>query len=92
MVNSHDAPHHPLREWREFRGLTQDDLSLLAGTSQNEIAAYETGERAISREMQYKLMWALDITAAQLFEPPDSKARDANPPANATPSAASASI
>ena len=52
------------------RGLTQDDLSLLAGASQNEIVDYETGERRISREMQFKLMWALNITAAQFFEPP----------------------
>jgi transcriptional regulator with XRE-family HTH domain len=72
MANWHDAPRrHYLREWREFRGLTQDDLSLLAGTSQNEIADCETGERRISLEMQYKLTWALNITAAQFFEPPE---------------------
>jgi transcriptional regulator with XRE-family HTH domain len=71
MANSHDAPHrHYLREWREFRGLTQDDLALLAGTSEGGIADYETGERRISLEMQYKLMWALNITAVQFFEPP----------------------
>jgi transcriptional regulator with XRE-family HTH domain len=71
MPNSHDAPHrHYLREWREFRGLTQDDLALLAGTSEGGIADYETGERRISLEMQYKLMWALNITAVQFFEPP----------------------
>ena len=72
MANSHDAPdRHYLREWREFRGLTQDDLSLLAGASQNEIADYESGERGFSREMQYKLTWALDITDAPFFEPPE---------------------
>ena len=54
-----------------FRGLTQDDLSLLAGTSRNEIADYETGERRITLEMQHKLTWALNITAAQFFEPPE---------------------
>jgi transcriptional regulator with XRE-family HTH domain len=71
-AKSHDAPRrHYLREWREFRGLTQDDLSLLAGTSEGVIADYETGERRISLEMQYKLTWALNITAAQFFEPPE---------------------
>jgi transcriptional regulator with XRE-family HTH domain len=71
MANSHDAPHrHYLREWREFRGLTQDDLALLAGTSEGVIADCETGERGISLEMQYKLMWALNVTAAQLIAPP----------------------
>jgi transcriptional regulator with XRE-family HTH domain len=72
MANSRDAPRrHYLREWREFRGLTQDDLSLLAGTSRNEIADYETGERSIRLEMQFKLIWALGITSAQFFEPPE---------------------
>lgn len=69
---THDARPSYLREWREFRGLTQDDLSLLVGASQTEIADYESGERGFSREMQYKLMWALDITDAQFFfEPPE---------------------
>ena len=37
MATSHDAPYrHYLREWREFRGLTQDDLALLAGTSRRD--------------------------------------------------------
>jgi transcriptional regulator with XRE-family HTH domain len=72
MATSHDEPlRHHLREWREFRGLTQDDLALLAGTSQNEIADYETGERRIRREMQFKLVWALGITSAQFFEQPE---------------------
>jgi transcriptional regulator with XRE-family HTH domain len=72
VPTSHDEPfRHHLREWREFRGLTQDDLALLAGTFQNEIADYETGERRISREMQFKLVWALGITSAQFFEQPE---------------------
>jgi transcriptional regulator with XRE-family HTH domain len=72
MANSHDAPRlHYLREWREFRGLTQEDLSLLAGTSEGVIADYETGERRITLEMQHKLTWPLNITAAQFFEPPE---------------------
>jgi transcriptional regulator with XRE-family HTH domain len=69
MANSDHAPRrHYLREWRE---LTQDDLSLLACASEGVIADYETGERRISLEMQYKLTWALNITAAQFFEPPE---------------------
>ena len=53
MATSHDEPlRHHLREWREFRGLTQDDLSLLTGTSEGVIADYETGERSINLEMR----------------------------------------
>ena len=71
MPTSHDEPfRHHLRKWREFRGLTQHDLAMLAGTSQNEIADYETGERPIRLEMQFRLMAALSITPPQFFEPP----------------------
>ncbi len=72
MATSHDEPfRHHLRKWREFRGLTQDDLAMLVDTSPNEIADYEAGERSIRLEMQFRLMEALGITAAQFFEPPE---------------------
>lgn len=72
MATSHDEPiRHHLREWREFRGLTQDDLALLVDTSPDEIDDYETGNRRIRLEMQFKLMAALGITPSKFFEPPE---------------------
>jgi transcriptional regulator with XRE-family HTH domain len=71
MATSHDKPfRYHLREWREFRGLTQDDLAALVDKSPSEIADYETGERPIRLEMQFQLMAALGITPTQFFEPP----------------------
>jgi transcriptional regulator with XRE-family HTH domain len=75
MANSYDEPRrHHLREWRESRGLTQDELAMLAGASQGEISDYETGKRTIRLEMQFKLIWALNITAAQFFKQPEKEA------------------
>jgi hypothetical protein len=54
----------PRRHYLRECGLTQDDLSLLAGTSLNEIADYETDERRIGLEMQYKLIWAHRLETA----------------------------
>ena len=72
MATPHDEPlRHHLREWREFRGLTQDELTLLVDTSPSEIADYETGDRHIRFEMQLKLIAALKITPPQFFKPPE---------------------
>jgi transcriptional regulator with XRE-family HTH domain len=61
-----------LREWRLFRGLSQDELAELVGVSSKEIAGYEDGTRAIRMGMQFRLMTALKIKPAEFFEPPSS--------------------
>jgi transcriptional regulator with XRE-family HTH domain len=75
---SHDAPYrHYLREWREYRGWLQVDLAKRVGIAKSAISRYETGDRGIHLEMQFKLMWALGITPAQFFSPPDAPSLDA---------------
>ena len=37
---------NPIRELREALGLTQQQLSTVAGTSQSAIAAYESGRKS----------------------------------------------
>ena len=72
MATSHDQPfRHYLKEWREHRGLLQSDLAKLVGTAASVISRYETGDRRIHLEMQFKLMQALHITPAQFFVAPD---------------------
>ena len=61
-----------LREWRLFRGLSQDELAELVGVSTEEIAGYEDGTRGIGMKMQFRLMTALKIKPAEFFEPPPS--------------------
>jgi transcriptional regulator with XRE-family HTH domain len=74
-----DSPRyqHYLKEWRERRGMMQADLARLARTDATTISRYETGDRRIHLEMQFKLMAALRITPAQFFSHPDSPSLDA---------------
>ena len=73
-----DSPYrHYLREWREFRGLLQADLARQVGCATSVISRYETGDRRIHLEMQFKLMAALGIFPAQFFSPPDQPSLDA---------------
>lgn len=73
----HTAYRHYLREWREWRGLLQSDLAKKVGTAASVISRYETGDRRIHLEMQFRLMAALGITPAQFFSPPDQPSLDA---------------
>ena len=78
MSTSHDQPYrHYLREWREKRGLLQEELAKAVGSSKSVISRLETGERPIKIEMQFKLMRALQISPAQFFSPPDDPSLDA---------------
>ena len=75
MASSHDQPfRHYLKEWREHRKMLQADLAKLVGTAASVISRYETGDRRIHLEMQFKLMQALRITPAQFFTRPDEAA------------------
>ena len=78
MSTSHDKPYrHYLREWREASGLFQEELAAMVGSSPSVISRFETGERHMKIEMQFKLMAALRITPAQFFSPPDQPSLDA---------------
>lgn len=77
ITNGPESFRHYLREWRVHRGMTQVELAEAIGTFKGVISRYETGERGISFEMQYKLMKALNITPGQFFASPDVVSLDA---------------
>ena len=58
-----------LREIRKQRGLTQQQLAEMIGTSNQQIGHLEVGERRLSAPWIEKLVEALGITAGELFEP-----------------------
>ena len=66
-LNNH---RHFLREWRIYRGLTQDELASRIGTSSGVIAAWETVDRGIRLQDQFRLFAALRIRPAQFFQRP----------------------
>lgn len=70
-------PRHYLREWREKRGLTMEQLGKLVGTTGGTIGRYEKGERGLPLELQLKLFHALDILPGQFFAPPEAPHLDA---------------
>ena len=57
-----------LREWRERRGLTQQDLAGKSTVSQNAISNYETGRRNARPSTARKLAAALEVGTEDLID------------------------
>ncbi len=56
-----------LRQWREFRALTQEELAEKAGVSVRSVAGYEAGAGARPSTVR-KLASVLEIEVSELFE------------------------
>jgi DNA-binding XRE family transcriptional regulator len=61
------AGEHPVKIWREHRGLTQEALAAQAGVTRSLLAAIETGNRSGSVRTLRKLALALDVAMEQLM-------------------------
>lgn len=61
------GPNH-LKPWREFRGLSQQQLASAVDTTQHQIAYLESGERGLSAKWLRKLSVALDTTPGMLLD------------------------
>ena len=57
-----------LREWRLFRGMSQEDLAEKVGTSPNMIQYLETGERGLNAKWQRRLAPILRITPGMILD------------------------
>jgi transcriptional regulator with XRE-family HTH domain len=65
-----DGLHIPqLRQWREYRGLTQRELAAASGVSLRSIAGYETGA-GVRPNTARKLAEALNVEVADFFREP----------------------
>jgi transcriptional regulator with XRE-family HTH domain len=67
-----------LRQWREYRGLTQRELAAESGVSPRSIAGYEAGGGARPNTAR-KLAQALNIEVADFFEEPVAPKAQAPP-------------
>jgi len=65
--DSNGGPNH-LRAWREHRGLTQEQLADLAGTTHQVIGYLERGRTQLSAKWLRKLAPVLDTTAGMLLD------------------------
>lgn len=57
-----------LRAWREFRGLTQEQLAEIVGTAGNVIGLLESGGRGLSSKWLMRLAPALGTTPGFLLD------------------------
>lgn len=57
-----------LREWRLFRGLTQQELAARVETNANMIQYLERGERGLSAKWLRRLAPALDTTPGMILD------------------------
>lgn len=63
-------PRHYLREWREYRGLTQEELARLLRTTKGVVSRWESGERKMAYDVQFLVARKLRIFVGALFQPP----------------------
>lgn len=69
MAKSKTKPSpNNLRAWREFRGLTQDELAALVGTNGSVISLLESGTRGLSLKWLVRLAPPLKTTPGMLLD------------------------
>lgn len=65
-VKENKARHH-IREWRKFRGLTQEELAERVGVTSGNISHLENGNQNYTQPILEAIAEALDCTPADLL-------------------------
>jgi transcriptional regulator with XRE-family HTH domain len=63
-----DQPANHLREWREFRGMSQDELAARVETAKGVISLLENGKRALSDKWLRRLADVLDTRPGHILD------------------------
>ena len=66
-MSKKDRPKWFLREWREFRGVTLEDLAERVGSSSGYVSDLEKGKRRFNSDHLEQFALALNITPADLM-------------------------
>jgi transcriptional regulator with XRE-family HTH domain len=66
-----------IREWRESRGLTQQQLAERLDTDSGTVSRYETGKRRLDAPIMNDIAFALDVDVPDLYRHPDQPSADA---------------
>jgi transcriptional regulator with XRE-family HTH domain len=61
------APRHYVKQWREYRELTQEQLAERVGKSRGLISQIESGTTDLTEEMIYALAEAFNHTPGDVF-------------------------
>ncbi len=67
VVNAILDGENPIKVWREFRGLTQQQLADAAGISKPYLSQIETGKRKGSTDILSALAKALNVTLEEVI-------------------------
>ena len=59
---------NPIKVWREYRGLTQQQLSDKAGISKPYLSQIETGKRTGTTEILSAIAKSLDVSLEEVIE------------------------
>jgi transcriptional regulator with XRE-family HTH domain len=81
--NSIDTFPARLRELREQKGLSREQVAVNAGTSSHSVAKLEQGTRAPSLELAWRIAQALGCSLDDLVAPPSTGAPPEEPKAPA---------
>lgn len=65
------SEEHPLKVWREYRGLTQEGLGQAAGVGKSYISQIEAGRKTGSAKLLKALAGALNVDIDDLLEQPE---------------------
>lgn len=72
----HDKGRRParvyLREWRDAKGLSQDQLAERLETSKSVISKLETGKQRYNQDWLEAYAFALDVDVSAFFRHPDA--------------------
>lgn len=63
-----EQPLHFLKEWREFRSLTQEQLASEVGTDKSVISLLESGGRGLSDKWARRLAGPLRTSAGMILD------------------------
>jgi DNA-binding XRE family transcriptional regulator len=69
VVNAILDGKSPIKVWREYRGLTQQQLADMVGMSKPYLSQLETGKRTGTTEVLSTIAEALDVSLEQVEEP-----------------------
>lgn len=70
MAREPSTPPHFLREWRKYRGMTQDQLADRVGIERSAISKIEAGEKPLMQNRLEKFATALKINIPQIYGAP----------------------
>lgn len=74
----HNNPlRHYLREWRESKHLTQEQVAERLETSKGQVSNFENNKRKMTVEMANAFAFALGIDPLSIFHHPDQPSADA---------------